>query len=90
MIPALFIGIAVMFLLLACASYTIESYLKKPHRHIIEVIKREMAHEKKGAGGWASATTYLYKTTHAHMWLEIFGFAVAAIAALLEYLLATY
>ena len=88
MISALFIGIAIMFLCLAIASYILKSSIKKPHLRIIEVIDREIAHEKKGAEGWASATTYLYKTVNNHFRLEFAGFIIAAIAAILEYLLA--
>jgi hypothetical protein len=89
MIPVLFVGIAIMFLCLAGASHVTKSLLKKPHRHIIDVIDREIARSKKqGAEGWGSATTYLYKTINTHFWLEIAGFVMAAIAASLEYLLA--
>jgi hypothetical protein len=88
MISVLFVGIAIMFLCLAGASHATKSILKKPHRHIIDVLDREIAREKKGAEGWASATAYLYKTINTHFWFEIAGFVVAAIAAFLEYLLA--
>jgi hypothetical protein len=88
MIPLLFVGIAVMFLFLACGSRYLESHLKRPHSKIIEVIEREITHEDEGASGYASATSYLYKTVKWHYRLEILGFLVAAIAAIAEYLLA--
>lgn len=88
MISVLFVGIAAMFLCLAIASYLTERFLKKPHRFIIEIVDREIAREKKGAKGWASLSSYLYKTIKAHLWFEIAGFAMAAFAASLEYLLA--
>jgi hypothetical protein len=79
--------ISVLFLCLAIASKITESWLRKPHRFIIDVIDREIAHEKEGAKGWASATTYLFKMVNAHFYFEIAGFLVAAFAAVLEYLL---
>jgi hypothetical protein len=48
MISVLFIGIAIMFLCLAIASYILKSSIKKPHRRIIEVIDGEISHEKVG------------------------------------------
>ena len=87
MISVLFIGIAIMFLCLATASYIVRSSIKKPHSKIIEVIKREISNEKLGAMGWASSTTYLYKTVNHHFWFEIAGFLVAAFAAIVEFLL---
>lgn len=83
----MFIGIAIMFLCLAISSYILKSSIKKPHRKIVEVIDREIENEKSdklSAMGWASATTYLYKTTNNHFRLEFLGFIVAAIAAIIE------
>jgi hypothetical protein len=87
MIPVLFVGIAAMFLCLAIASWLYERFLKKSHRHIIEVVDREIAREEKGAKGWASLSSYLYKTNKAHLCFEIAGFGLAAFGAFLEYLL---
>jgi hypothetical protein len=89
MIPALFVGIAIMFLCLAIASYMLKSSIKKPHRKIIELMDREIEDQKSGKlseAGWASATTYLYKTANNHFYLEFLGFIVAAIAAIAEFL----
>ena len=77
-----------MFLLLALASYAVELYLKEPHDKMLEVMERQIAHEKQGAQGWASIESYLYKTLKWHYRLEIAGFIVAAVAACLEYFLA--
>jgi hypothetical protein len=88
MIPVLFVGIAAMFLLLALASRAVELSLKKPHDEMLKVMEREIAREKEGAQGWASIESYLYKTLKWHYVFEIAGFVVAALAALLEYLLA--
>ncbi len=76
-----------MFLCLAIASYIVRAAIKEPHSKIIEVINREIANDKLGAMGWASATTYLYKTVNHHFWFEIAGFLVAAFAAIIEFLL---
>jgi hypothetical protein len=89
MIPFLFIGIAVCFLCLAISSYKLKESAKKPHGEIIKVIEREIAREKDdkiSQLGWASATSYLYKTAKNHFRLEFLGFIVAAIAAIIEFL----
>jgi hypothetical protein len=91
MIPVLFVGIAIMFLCLAIKSHKLKSSIEKPHSKMIEVIDREIANEKSdeiAEMGWASITTYLYKTVNKHYRLEIAGFVIAAFAAFLEYLLA--
>jgi hypothetical protein len=87
MIPVLFIGIAIMFLCLAIASYKLKESTKKPHGEIIKILEREIAREKDekiAQLGYASATSYLYKTTNNHFRLEFLGFIVAAIAAIIE------
>jgi hypothetical protein len=89
MISVLFIGIAIMFLCLAIASRRLKSALDRQHCEMIKVIKGEMALEKNGAKGWGSMTTYLYKTVNHHYYLELVGFVIALIAAILESLLAS-
>jgi hypothetical protein len=86
MISIFFIGIALMFFGLACASHVTKSWLKKPHSEMIKAIDRTIAHEKEGAKGWASLTTFLYKIVNAHFYFEIAGFLLAAFAAIIEFL----
>lgn len=52
MISVLFIGIAVMFLFLAMASYVLKLRIEEPHSKVIAVVRREIANENKGA--WPS------------------------------------
>lgn len=87
-LPYAFIGISIVFLCLAIASYVMEQSIKRDHVFLISVLKKEREREEKGetAVGWSSIEGYFYKTIGLHRWLEIAGFLVAAFAAVVEWL----
>lgn len=86
MASTIFICIAVMFYFLAYDSHKTKSELKSASRELVEVLDREM--KRKGAEGWQSVEAYLYRVTDAHHRYEIYGFFIAALGAIAEYILA--
>jgi len=87
MLSVLFIGIAVMFLFLAIASYAVKLWIKRLHSEMIKVIEKEIERSEQGAKGWAPITAFLYKTVEWHFRFEIAGFLIAAFAAVVEFFL---
>jgi hypothetical protein len=82
----LFVGIALLFVFLAIASYRTKSQLEKKYVETVGLIRRTTARSiATGAKGWGSSDSFFYETVNWHFWCEFAGFLVAALAAILEY-----
>jgi len=89
MISVLFVFIAFLFLCLSIASYLTKRKIEKTNREALKFMRRDIERDKKhGVKEWGSDTGYLYETVEWHFRLEIIGFAVASIGAVIEFLLA--
>jgi len=88
MISVLFVFIAILFLCLAVASYITKLGIEKSNHDAIELLRKNIERNRHGVKGWGSDVGYLYQTVNWHFRLEIIGFAVASLGAIIEYLLA--
>lgn len=85
----MFVFIAILFLCLAVASYITKSSVEESNHDAIEYLRKDIERNKKhGVKGFGSDVHYLYQTVNWHFRLEIIGFVVASVGAIVEYLLA--